>query len=131
MGKQWYAKDGFKIAAGIACILLFAGILAALYSMDASAPAPAASGEVQIVRMDVLPASYSPSQITVEANRPVQWIIDGSGSAGCTQYLVAPKFGISKRLQKGENVIEFTPTEKGTFAFSCSMNMARGTITVV
>lgn len=38
---------------------------------------------------------------------------------------------MSKKLQPGDNVIEFTPTETGTFAYSCWMGMIRSRITVV
>ena len=33
-------------------------------------------------------------------------------------------------LEKGKNVLEFTPTKKGTIPFSCSMGMYRGKIIV-
>ena len=39
--------------------------------------------------------------------------------------------GISKKLVKGENIIEFTPSEVGTIKFSCSMGMYTGQFKVV
>jgi plastocyanin domain-containing protein len=85
----------------------------------------------QVVNMEVTSFDYRPADLTVKQGVPVKWVIDGSGASGCTQFLIARDFGISQRIVRGENIIEFTPTQKGTFPFSCSMNMARGTITVV
>ena len=48
--------------------------------------------------------------------------------------LDAPKvlveLGISKYLGTPNDYIEFTPTEKGTFRFACSMGMGTGTLVV-
>jgi plastocyanin domain-containing protein len=81
--------------------------------------------------MAVGASEYLPAALTVEAGKPVSWVVDGTKASGCTQYLVARDFGISQRLQKGENVISFMPTQKGTFTFMCGMGMVRGTMTVV
>jgi plastocyanin domain-containing protein len=50
---------------------------------------------------------------------------------GCNNAIVIPEFKIEKRLQVGDNIIEFTPTKTGKFRYSCWMGMIRGTITVV
>jgi plastocyanin domain-containing protein len=42
-----------------------------------------------------------------------------------------PKYGISKSLRAGENIITFTPTQTGEIPFSCSMGMYRGKFIVV
>jgi hypothetical protein len=41
------------------------------------------------------------------------------------------EYGIEHQFKTGENVIEFTPTETGRFAYSCWMGMIRSSITVV
>jgi plastocyanin domain-containing protein len=89
-------------------------------------------GPMQEIRMTAASSAYSPDSFTVQAGKPVRWVIEGGNSMGCASYLTAPKLGITKVLKKGENIIEFTaPATPGTYPFSCSMNMARGTITVV
>ncbi|MBI4090493.1 MAG: sulfite exporter TauE/SafE family protein [Candidatus Komeilibacteria bacterium] len=87
--------------------------------------------EPQVVAMTQSERGYSPNSFTVEKGRPVKWVITSTNPYTCASSLVMRKYGIIKNLQKGQNVIEFTPTEVGTIPFSCSMGMYRGTFTVV
>lgn len=82
--------------------------------------------KVQEVRMTQLRTGYSPNVFTVKKGQPVKWIIKSTTSLSCAAYLVVPKYGISKSLKTGENIITFTPTEIGEIPFSCSMGMYRG-----
>ena len=71
--------------------------------------------------------------ITVEAGQPVRWTISAPAGSlnACNSRVIIRDFGIQQALQSGDNVIEFTPTERGTISYSCWMGMVRGTITVV
>jgi hypothetical protein len=71
--------------------------------------------------------------ITVQAGIPVKWTISMEPGSlnGCNGAMVIRKFGIRKRLQVGDTVVEFTPTETGNIDYSCWMGMIRSTITVV
>jgi len=71
--------------------------------------------------------------ITVKAGVPVKWIINAPlGSInGCNNRILIREYGIEHSLNYGENVIEFTPTKKGQFLYTCWMGMMRATITVV
>jgi hypothetical protein len=42
-----------------------------------------------------------------------------------------PEYDIGYQFKTGENLIEFTPTETGSFRYSCWMGMIRGSITVI
>ncbi|AEF84634.1 heavy metal transport/detoxification protein [Treponema primitia ZAS-2] len=74
---------------------------------------------------------YAP--ITVQAGIPVKWTIkvEPGNLTGCNNAIIIPKFKIRQRLQVGETVVEFTPTETGNIAYSCWMGMIRSVITVV
>ncbi|MEK7131888.1 MAG: cupredoxin domain-containing protein, partial [Patescibacteria group bacterium] len=85
----------------------------------------------QEIRMTQSRSGYSPNIFTVKKGQQVKWIIKSTTSLHCTAYLVMPKYGISKSLQSGENIITFTPTEIGEIPFSCSMGMYRGKFIVV
>ncbi len=89
------------------------------------------SSEVQEVKMTQSGSGYSPSQFTVEKGKKVRWIITSTNQFSCASSIVMPKYGISKGLKKGENIIEFVPTETGEIPFSCSMGMYRGKFIVV
>lgn len=86
---------------------------------------------VQIVSIDITPRSYAP--ITVKKDIPVKWIINAEAKNinGCNDEIIVPKYNISKPLEPGENIIEFTPTETGAIPYSCWMGMIRSKITVI
>lgn len=96
-----------------------------------AAPVPTVAGNVQEVSMVVGPGYYDPNRITIKAGVPVRWKIDGSQALGCTSIMTIPSLNIVKPLAPGENVIEFTATQKGQLAFMCSMGMVRGSFTVI
>ncbi len=87
--------------------------------------------EEQVIRMTQTARGYSPKNFTVEAGRPVKWIIDSQNANTCAASIVAPKINVKMQLKAGENIIKFTPREMGTISFTCSMGMYRGTIEVV
>lgn len=100
-------------------------------SQQAGAPAPTMNGNVQEVSMAVTNYGYEPKNLTIKAGVPVRWKIDGSGASGCTSVMTIPSLNISEPLRQGENIIEFTATQKGQLAFMCSMGMVRGSFTVI
>jgi sulfite exporter TauE/SafE/copper chaperone CopZ len=85
----------------------------------------------QIINMDVISGGYSPNQFTIKNGIPVRWLINGKNVFGCQGYFVVPTLNISKALNEGENIIEFTPTETGFINFSCGMGMYRGRIEII
>jgi hypothetical protein len=88
-------------------------------------------GGVQVVATAFSSRRYAP--ITVQAGIPVRWTITvAPGNLnGCNAAMVVRSLNIRQRLQVGETVVEFTPTETGTLAYSCWMGMIRSVITVV
>lgn len=70
--------------------------------------------------------------ITVKAGEPVEWTIKASKEDinGCNYKAVLQDFGVEQVFEEGENVIEFTPTETGTYTYSCWMGMITGTVHV-
>lgn len=85
---------------------------------------------VQIVESTLESGQYP--VIQVEVGRPVKWIIRAEKGSinGCNNRIFMPEYGIEKKLQVGENIIEFTPTDEGTFAYSCWMGMIRSSVVV-
>lgn len=85
----------------------------------------------QTVTTKLFPGMYEP--ITVQKGIPLKWTIKARKGDinGCNNEIVIPAFDISKKLEAGDNIIEFTPDETGTFTYSCWMGMIRSRITVV
>lgn len=86
---------------------------------------------VQEAYMSVDASGYSPNVFTIKQGIPVKWIVDGQNVFGCQGFIQAPKLGIRKSLELGENIFQFTPQEKGQITFSCSMGMYRGIFNVI
>jgi sulfite exporter TauE/SafE/copper chaperone CopZ len=85
----------------------------------------------QIITMNVGSAGYRPNRFTVVKNIPVVWKINVENPYTCATSLIVPDLDVNKNLKKGENVIEFIPSETGEISFSCSMGMYTGSILVV
>ncbi|MFH0955710.1 MAG: sulfite exporter TauE/SafE family protein [Candidatus Falkowbacteria bacterium] len=86
---------------------------------------------VQVVRMKETNSGYSPNNFTIKKGVPVKWVIDAEAPFSCASSIIMSKYNIRKNLVKGENIIEFTPTETGRLPFSCSMGMYTGVFNVV
>lgn len=86
---------------------------------------------VQEINMTVNARGYSPNTFTIKSGVPVRWRVYGENVYGCQSFLQAPKIGIQQILKQGENIIEFTPKEKGEIAFTCSMGMYQGNFIVI
>jgi len=74
---------------------------------------------------------YSPANVSIYAGIPTRWTIESSTTATCAASLVVPSLGIRVRLNEGSNTIDLPAMPPGTLAYSCSMGMYGGQITVV
>jgi len=87
--------------------------------------------EYQVANMELSYSGYSPNVLYVKKGIPVRWVINVKQMSGCTDEIIMPEYNIDKKLQKGENVIEFVPQEAGELKFSCWMQMVWGKFIVV
>lgn len=88
-------------------------------------------GKVQVVTTTIQSDSYPP--ILVQKGIPVQWTINAKSENlnECNNAIIIPKFKIEKKLQVGEILVEFTPSEAGNVGYSCWMGMIKSKIIVV
>jgi sulfite exporter TauE/SafE/copper chaperone CopZ len=90
-------------------------------------PAKKDDSNVQIARMDLTFRGYEPNVLYIKKGILVRWIINVKQMSGCTNEIILHGgYNIRKKLQKGENVIEFTPLQSGQIEFSCWMQMVWG-----
>jgi uncharacterized protein len=88
------------------------------------------SGGRQTVLTEFKNGQYVP--FAVQEGLPLVWMIRISADDinGCNNELVIPEFDIRKKLEPGDNVVEFTPDKAGRISYSCWMGMIRSSITV-
>lgn len=86
---------------------------------------------VQVVESKLDSGKYP--NIRVKKGVPVKWVISASEDSinGCNYKIYINSYGIEHTFQKGENIIEFTPTKSGNIGYSCWMGMIKGNINVV
>ncbi|MCD7777659.1 MAG: sulfite exporter TauE/SafE family protein [Clostridiales bacterium] len=85
----------------------------------------------QYVSTELKPNSFS--NIEVKTGVPLVWTLTAAEDTlnGCNNELVIPEYNIKVKLKSGENIIEFTPNNEGTFTYTCWMGMIKNTVTVI
>jgi plastocyanin domain-containing protein len=126
-------KNIFTII-GIVVLVLAVAIFIFVGSGNASSTGNTilnSKGNVQIVKLSVVNGNYvmNPSQVKVGV--PVRIEADIAQMPGCSKSFVMPAFNIRKTFTSTDNTIEFTPDKAGVFNVMCSMNMYKGTLTVL
>ncbi len=127
-------QNGFAISGHPLSFSPVASFFARTTTYDTSAAVAPSSVQATVkdgkqeIRM-VAEGGYSPNDFTVKAGIPVEWIIDASQALGCERAFQVPGLRIRQVLDVGINTIEFT-AQPGTYSFSCSMGMYRGTLRV-
>ena len=87
-------------------------------------------GGVQEVKVTV-DGGYEPSQIVVQAGKPVRLNFDRKDPSSCLEEVRFPDFRIAQELPFNQTTaIEFTPEKPGRYEFTCGMNMFRGVVDV-
>lgn len=87
------------------------------------------SGDVQEITLSMKDYNYYPETFRVDAGSAVRINLDDS-VIGCLRDFTVKDFGVHEYLETPQDFVEFTPTEKGSYSFACSMGMAYGTMVV-
>lgn len=85
-------------------------------------------GGVQRLGVAVGAAGYTPDVLQLQAGVPAE--ITFSQSSGCTDRLVSDDLGFDADLTNGPQTVRLPALQEGTYAFSCGMRMAYGSIVV-
>jgi sulfite exporter TauE/SafE len=99
----------------------------------AAAPSPIVEIKdgVQVLRTFQLGNGYMPVDASLYAGMPTRWIVESLDQNSCATFLEVPSLGLSVTLHAGENTIDLPALEPGRVAYSCSMGMYGGQLTVV
>ncbi len=87
---------------------------------------------VQQILIEIKPNGYSPNRVQVKAGVPVQLTLQTKDTYSCASSFVLKAFNIRMQLGPTDTQIAtFTPTQKGTYPFTCSMGMYTGVLEVI
>lgn len=94
--------------------------------------AEAAIGATGMQEVEIRVAGgYDPAHVRVRRGAPVRLVFHRQETAGCSEEVVLPEFGIRRYLPANERTaVEFTPERPGRYEFTCGMSMLRGSVTV-
>jgi sulfite exporter TauE/SafE/copper chaperone CopZ len=95
------------------------------------APTVTVENGVQTLRTFQLATGYMPADAALYAGMPTRWIVESLDAQSCAVFLQVPSLGLAVTLHAGENAIELPPLEPGRVAYTCSMGMYGGQLTVV
>ena len=74
-------------------------------------------------------SGYQPSALSAPAGKPVRLTVTRTSEEGCGQQIVFPSLELRRDLPLNRAVVvEFTMPETGSVAFTCGMDMMRGSI---
>lgn len=119
------SKKTIFLIFGILAVILIGYFLIAKGGLTGNAT----SENIQKITLSMKNYNYYPNIITVEADKPVEITLDSS-VRGCYRSFNIKELGVSQYSQDPSQKITFTPSQKGSFEFACSMRMGRGTIVV-
>jgi sulfite exporter TauE/SafE len=128
------------VVLGFAVVNAGAGIRLAGVTLPAVGAAPAIAAEpagtvaadgTQSLTTYQDAGGYSPGNVSIYAGTPTRWTIESSTVKTCASFLVVPELGIQLILHEGSNTIDLPALKAGTLAYSCSMGMYGGRITIV
>ena len=87
--------------------------------------------DYQLIEFDLEYNDYE--DIIIQKDIPVKMIIhvDKKYLTECNNEIEIRSFNIKKKLEIGDNIIEFTPSKEGLYTYTCWMNMITNNIKVV
>ena len=87
--------------------------------------------DYQVIEFDLGYDNYKDILLKKDVKARIVIYVDSKYLTGCNNEIIINKYGIDKKLEVGDNIIEFTPDETGIFTYSCWMNMIKNNIKVV
>jgi plastocyanin domain-containing protein len=129
MKKNTMILVGIVVIVLAVAIFMFGGSGNAALSGNTNTINP--KGEIQVIKLSVEGSKYIMSPSEVKKGIPVRIEADISKMPGCSKSFVIPSFNIRKTFTSTDNIVEFTPDKAGVFNVMCSMNMYKGTLTVL
>ena len=121
----------------LSVVMLFRGLstiginFSALFNNYGNYTASTIYKNYQEVKINLSYGSYD--DIIVQKGKKVKLIINVQENylTGCNNVVMINEFNIKKKLEVGENIIEFTPDKVGTYSMNCWMNMITNNIKVI
>jgi plastocyanin domain-containing protein len=94
-------------------------------------PPSASQASTRAIAISVDASGYHPGSVRATAGKPARLVFTRTSDEGCGHQLVFPTLGIRKDLPLNQPVtVDITIPASGSVAFTCGMNMLRGSVVV-
>ena len=95
-----------------------------------ASPERADASKAASVRIEVDQAGFHPNQVRVKTGRPLRLVFHRSSDATCATAVRIPSLGIADTALplNRDTTVTVQPRKDGTYAFTCPMNMVKGTL---
>jgi P-type Cu+ transporter len=118
--------ESLLAVAGVLLTVLVWGVFALRHTTDDEMPRDGA--QVRRIRVN---EGYQPSEVHVDAGRPIRLLFRREERAPCSERVVFPDYGISFGLPPFKEVaVDLPASEPGAHRFSCGMDMLHGDLIV-
>lgn len=91
-------------------------------------PKKAAKPEPQRVTIRIGDVGYEPSSVKLSANRPIELTVEQG--EGCAEGFIISKLGVNADNSKSDAVVRLGKVSKGSYRFTCGMEMVEGLLVV-
>jgi Cu+-exporting ATPase len=118
--------ESLLAAAGVLLTVLVWGVFVLRRAADADTPPDGA--QVRRIRVN---EGYQPSEVRVDAGRPIRLLFRREETAPCSERVVFPDYGISFGLPPFREVaVDLPASVPGAHRFCCGMDMLHGNLIV-
>lgn len=93
-----------------------------------TAKEPEAKQDPQSVSIAIGQRGYEPSQVTVKEGAPVELVV--ARGEGCAAGFLIPELDVAADNSQGPATVELGRLKRGTYRFTCGMQMVEGTLVV-
>jgi cobalt-zinc-cadmium efflux system membrane fusion protein len=100
-------------------------------SVPVATPQPALASASQAIEIAITKEGFVPSTVNVKADLPIDLAFVRKTEDTCAKEVVVPSVNARQALPLNQQVvIRLAPAKAGTLAFTCGMNMLKGTLVV-
>jgi plastocyanin domain-containing protein len=124
------SKSVFWMSLIVLVIAVLGYVVFSMMGSDTNSGVIGTGEDIQVVKMYTVGGNYVFEPNVVQKDVLVRLEADMSRMPGCSRSVVSPALGIRKIFTASSNIVEFIPTQSGTFGVACSMNMYRGSLIV-
>lgn len=112
-------------------LIALIGLALAASACNGAQAVPPGASQTPAIAVTVDASGFHPDSVHAPASQPTHLVFTRTSDEGCGQQVVFPTLNLRRDLPLHEPVaVDFTMPASGSVAFTCGMNMLRGSVVV-